>query len=64
MLIAGIGMSGTAAAGEFVTRESSLEELRRRIGLGFKDRDFEVVLRTDVVNGIAGTPRILAVSAW
>ena len=64
VIVAGIGMSGTAAAGEFLTEERRMEELRQRIGAGFKDRDFEVVLSTDVVNGIAGTPRIVAVSVW
>jgi hypothetical protein len=64
MIAAGIGMSGTAAAGEFITDERRMEELRQRLGAGFKDRDFEAVLSTDVVNGIAGTPRILAVSVW
>lgn len=64
MIVAGIGMSGTAAAGEFITDEGRMEELRTRIGKGFKDRDFEVILSTDVVNGIAGTPRILAISVW
>jgi hypothetical protein len=39
-----------------------MEELSRRIGPGFKDRDFEVVLSTDVVNGIPGEPQIIAVS--
>ncbi len=64
MIVAGIGMSGTAAAGEFITDERRMEDLRHRIGSGFRDRDFEAVLSTDVVNGIAGTPRILAVSMW
>ena len=64
VIVAGIGMSGTAAAGEFVTDEGRMDELRQRMGAGFKDRDFEVVLSTDVVNGIAGTPRILAVAVW
>ena len=41
---------------------AQVEELRRRIGPGFADRDFEAVLSTDVVNGIAGSPRILAVT--
>jgi hypothetical protein len=63
MIVAGIGMSGTAAAGEFVTDPRRMEELRKRLGAGFKDRDFEVVLSTDVVNGIAGTPEIQAISA-
>jgi hypothetical protein len=61
MIIAGIGMSGTAAAGEFIADPRRLEELRQRIGPSFKDRDFEAVISTDVVNGIAGEPKILAV---
>ena len=60
MVVAGIGMSGTAAGGEFVASEKSLTELRRRLGPDFKDHDFEVILSTDVVNGIAGFPKILA----
>lgn len=62
MIVAGIGMSGTAAAGEFLVDPVQIAELRRRVGAGFRDRDFEAVLSTDVVNGIAGSPRILAVS--
>jgi hypothetical protein len=62
MIVAGIGMSGTAAAGEFVADEKHMDELRRRIGPDFKDRDFEVVLSTDVVNGIAGSPTVVAVA--
>lgn len=64
MIVAGIGMSGTAAAGEFVSNPESVEVLRRRVGQGFKDHDFEAVLSTDVVSGIAGAPRIVAVSVW
>ncbi len=64
MIVAGIGMSGTAAAGEFVSNARSVEQLRQRVGKGFKDHDFEAVLSTDVVNGIAGAPRIMAVSVW
>jgi hypothetical protein len=62
MIVAGIGMSGTAAAGEFLVDPVQIAELRRRVGAGFRDRDFEAVLSTDVVNGIAGSPRILTVS--
>jgi hypothetical protein len=61
MIVAGIGMSGTAAAGEFLADPKQVQELRRRIGAGFRDRDFEAVLSMDVVNGIAGSPRILIV---
>jgi hypothetical protein len=64
VIVAGIGMSGTAAAGEFISNEKRVEELQQRVGAGFKDHDFEVVLSTDVVNGIAGSPKILAVTVW
>ncbi|WP_241654596.1 hypothetical protein [Granulicella sibirica] len=64
MIIAGIGMTGTAAAGEFISDDHRAAELRQRIGAGFNDKDFEVVLSTDVVNGIAGAAKIEAVSVW
>jgi hypothetical protein len=46
IIVAGIGMSGTAAAGEFLTN------------------DFEAVLSTDVIDGIAGSPRIIDAYSW
>jgi hypothetical protein len=61
---AGIGMTGTAAAGEFLVNPRAMEELRRRVGARFRDHDFEAVLSTEVVNGIAGAPQILAVEVW
>jgi hypothetical protein len=64
VIVAGIGMSGTAAAGEFLVDPNRLEELRGRVGAGFRDRDFEAVLGTDVVNGIPGSARILATAVW
>ena len=64
LIVAGIGMSGTAAAGEFVSDPGKLEELRKRIGPALKDKDFEVVLSTDVVSGIAGSPQVLATEVW
>ena len=62
LVAAGIGMSGTAAAGEFLADPAQVAELQRRIGAtALKDRDFEVILRTDVDNGIAGAAQIVAV---
>jgi hypothetical protein len=62
MVVAGIGMSGTASAGELLSTPAAIDELRRRVGeKAFKERDFEAVLSTDVVNGIAGAARILTV---
>lgn len=64
VIVAGIGMSGTAAAGEFLVDPGQLTQLRLKVGRGFRDRDFEAVLSTDVVDGMAGSPKILAVAVW
>lgn len=63
VIIAGIGMSGTAAAGELLSDPAQMEVLRQRVGKAFDKGDFEAVISTDVVNGIAGTPRIVSVEA-
>ncbi|SEC05761.1 hypothetical protein SAMN05443244_2536 [Terriglobus roseus] len=60
MIAAGIGMSGTAAAGEFLASPDSMRELQRQLGPAARDRDFEAVLQTDVVDGIAGAAKIVA----
>lgn len=61
VIVAGIGMSGTAAAGELLTDPAQMQALRARVGPDFRTRDFEAVISTDVVNGIAGSPKILTV---
>jgi hypothetical protein len=61
MIAAGIGMSGTAAAGEFLADPKQAKELQRRMGSALKDHDFQAVLQTDVVDGIAGPAKILAI---
>ena len=61
VIVGGIGMSGTAAAGELLTNAAQMEALMQRVAGGFDKRDFEAVISTDVVNGIAGEPKILVV---
>jgi hypothetical protein len=64
VIVAGIGMSGTEVAGQFVVDERQMDELRRRIGPAFRDNNVEAILSTDVVNGSVGSPRIEAASVW
>jgi hypothetical protein len=64
VIVAGIGMSATAAAGALLVDPKQLDELRRQVGPRFRDHDFEAVLSTDVVNGLAGNPKIVAVTSW
>ncbi len=64
IVVAGLGMSGTVAASEMLTNPQLAKQLQLRVGSDFRNRDFEAVLRTDVVNGIAGPPIILVVEVW
>ena len=64
VIVAGIGMSGTAIAGQFVIDPKQMDLLRRRVGPAFRDHNLEVILSTDVVNGSAGSPKIEVVSVW
>ncbi|MEG9434408.1 hypothetical protein [Terriglobus sp. ADX1] len=60
LIVAGIGMSGTAAAGEFLANPDRVRELENRIGRANRDHDFEAVLTTNVEDGIAGPAEIVA----
>ena len=62
MIVAGIGMSGTAAAGEFLGMKDEWKSCADASAQLLKDHDFEVVISTDVVNGIAGSPTVVAVA--
>jgi hypothetical protein len=63
LIAAGIGKSGTQAAAEFVT---SNEELKAWLGAGGlpPNKNFEVVLATDTINGEPGPPSVIASSSW
>ena len=57
-------MSGTVAASEMLLNPQFAKQLQLRVGNGFRSRDFEPVIRTDVVNGTAGPPIILVAEVW
>jgi hypothetical protein len=64
MLIAGgHTMYGTAAAGEFLTGASHLEEFAS-VNEDWESKDVEVVLSTNIIRGISGPPRIKATHVW
>jgi hypothetical protein len=60
LVAAGIAGSGTRAAGEFLTDEESLKQL----GDGAGRTNFEVVLSSQVVNGMQGKPKLEAEAFW
>jgi hypothetical protein len=60
LVAAGIAGSGTRAAGEFLTDEESLKQLGDDAGR----TNFEVVLSSQVVNGMQGRPKLEAKAFW
>lgn len=62
LVVAGIGMAGTRAATEFVTTDS---EMRAWFDAEHpKGKNIELVLETQIVDGQAGPPRVIAKSVW
>ena len=64
LVAAGIAGSGTRAAGEFLTDEASLKQLADGAGADWAKKNFEVVLSSQVVNGMQGKPTVEAKAFW
>jgi hypothetical protein len=64
LVAAGIAGSGTRAAGEFLTDEADLKQLADSAGVEWRRTNFEVVLSSQVVNGMQGKPKVEAVTFW
>jgi hypothetical protein len=64
LVIAGVGPYGTEAASELIVNSEYLDELVRKLPAGWENRNFEVVLQTDVIDSKTGPPAMLAQSIW
>jgi len=65
LVAAGIAGSGTRGAGEFLTDEASLKQLvDGAAGVDWRKTNFEVVLSSQVVNGVQGKPKLEAKTFW
>ncbi len=64
LVAAGIAGSGTRAAGEFLTDEASLKQLVDGASVDWGRTNFEVVLSSQVVNGMQGKPKVEAKAFW
>jgi hypothetical protein len=64
VVAAGIGRGGTVAAGEFLVDAHRMNEMLNQLPSGWKRKNIEVVLETQVIQGRYGPPRISAVHIW
>jgi len=64
VIAAGLGVTGTSSATEFVTSERQMENLETLAPKGWKHGNLEVVLETPVIDGHPGVPHIVASHFW
>jgi len=64
VVAAGIGRGGTVAAGEFLVDAHRMEDMLKQLPQNWKQKNVEIVLETQVIQGRSGPPRITAVHVW
>ena len=64
VVAAGIGRGGTVAAGEFLVDANRMEDMLKQVPRNWKQKNMEIVLETQVIQGRSGPPRITAVHVW
>lgn len=64
VVAAGLARGGTVAAGEFLVNPQHMRELALQAPKGWKNKNVEVVLETQIIDGRSGPPRVAAVHVW
>lgn len=64
MVIAGLGEKGSEAALEFVTNSKYIDRLASQAPSHWERRNIELVIKSNLVNGDWGEPRIVASHFW
>jgi len=64
VIIAGLGHSGTRAAGDFVTSPQLIADLVKQAPKDWNRKNLQVVLHTKIVNNVPGSPTVVAAYYW
>ncbi|MBB5317083.1 hypothetical protein [Tunturibacter empetritectus] len=64
VIAAGLTPYGTQSAGEFATDPASIAELARRAPSDWSHKNMEILIKTDLIDGEAGPPQIVASTFW
>jgi hypothetical protein len=64
VVIAGLNIYGTVAAGEFATTPQYMEELAKHAPRDWFRKNMEIVVAVDVVTGTASAPRVVESFFW
>jgi hypothetical protein len=64
MVVAGLGPYGTEAASEFVESPQYLEQIAKEVPPGWENKNLEMVLKSNVIDGKAGPPLLVSSTVW
>lgn len=64
LIIAGLTHRGTQAAGDFITNPELVAEFIKQAPKDWRRKNLQIVLHTNVVNDIPGTPTVVASYYW
>lgn len=64
LIAAGVGVNGEVAAGEFLTNPEYLREFIQHAPPGWQDRNLEIILETQMINGDSGPPHVISTRLW
>ncbi len=64
LVLAGVGAYGTEAASALVISPEYLKQVTNQIPPNWENRNLEIVLQSDVIDGKAGPPKVLTYTVW
>jgi hypothetical protein len=64
IISAGIARGGTVAAGEFLTQPGEMDVIKAVVPKDWDQKNMEIVLSTEIIDGISSPPKVVATYFW
>ena len=64
IIAAGIARGGTVAAGEFLTQPGEMDVIKAVVPRDWDQKNMEIVLSTEIIDGISSPPKVVATYFW
>jgi hypothetical protein len=64
IIVAGIARGGTVAAGEFLTQPGEMDAIKSHLPRDWDQKNMEIVLSTEIIDGISSPPKVVATYFW
>jgi hypothetical protein len=64
IIAAGIARGGTVAAGEFLTQPGEMDVIKAVVPKDWDQKNMEIVLSTEIIDGISSPPKVVATYFW